>query len=325
MRQHYRFCLPQSKSPTYDQLGKHLSAEGWRHTRFKSLADFGVQHFQCDTRATEQLEFKHLLAQLVNEYCPEVMPQTYCINDHNWPFILSTLSEQNYGANEPWILKPSTLNNGQHIHIFQQNDEIEAHYLGRNRLGGEQVLQRYIPNPHLLKGHKYSIRMFVIMTNHRGVYIYPNGYINVSLSPYIPNDFKDLSRHLTNEHLKDHESNVVQIPTQRLSVFHLFYPQIKNILDRVFDALHNKHPQAFQSNKQATFALFGFDFMANENLEISLLEANHGPCFPTEADHPLQSYLYDDFWTAFIHDFVMPMAKSLHSTQAEYFETIEGC
>jgi len=320
-----------SQSPTYYNLSRYLQEQGWLSTRFNWLANFSEQNFQFDALAAEQLEFKHLLANLVNEYGEELMPETYVIDDDNWPLVLNNLADNYYRENNLavdevdnliWILKPSKLNNGQHIKIFQNIHSIESHYINSNRLGGEHVLQRYIVQPHLLKGHKYSIRMFVIVTNNMGVYLYPQGYINVSLSPYKPIDFNDLNIHLTNEHLSDDEVNVVQIPTQRLDIFHLFYPQIKNILNTLFKALKNKHPQAFTASKKSTIAIFGFDFMVTENMDVLLLEANHGPCFPIEDDHPLQSYLYRDFWAAFIKDFVLQSVKPKKRNQPNLFERI---
>jgi len=320
-----------SQSPTYYNLSRYLQEQGWVPTRFDWLANFSEQNFQFDAMAAEQLEFKHLLANLVKEYCKELMPETYVIDDDNWPLILNILADNYYMENNPavdevdnliWILKPSKLNNGQHIKIFQNIHAIERHYLNSNRLGGEHVLQRYITQPHLLKGHKYSIRMFVIVTNNIGVYLYPQGYINVSLLPYNPIDFNDLNTHLTNEHLKDDEVNVVQIPTQKLDIFHLFYPQIKNILNTLFKALKNKHPQAFTPSRKSSFAIFGFDFMVTENMSVLLLEANHGPCFPVEDDHPLQPYLYRDFWEAFIKDFILQSVNPQKRHQPNLFERI---
>lgn len=295
-----RFCLEQSQSPTFYNLHKYLQQRGWRYTRFNCLAAFGERNFQFDQTAAETLEFKHLLAQLVNQYCPQIMPETYCINDQNWPLVLSQIAD-----NTVWILKPSLLNNGQEIKLFQQVSQLEQHYLHTNRLGGEHVLQRYITQPHLLKGHKYSIRMFVIATNDRGIQLYPYGYFNVALQPYEANNFKDLRPHLTNEHLDDKGANVLQIPTEKFDFFPTLFPQINTIVSEIMQALQKQYPQAFICQKQANLAIFGFDFMVDASLRLWLLEANHGPCFPISDEHPLQKYLYYDFWQGFIDKYVM--------------------
>lgn len=330
MSQH-RFCLRQARSPTYYNLSRYLQELGWRRTHFNWRANFSEQNFQFDSLAAECLEFKNLLAQLVAQYCPEVMPITYCINDQNWSLVLNQIaSKPDYDDHVVWILKPATLNNGQHIKIFQHLSQLEQHYLSSDRLGGEHVLQQYLTQPHLLKGpsrgHKYSIRIFVIVTNYAGAYLYPKGYFNVGLHPYDENDFSDLSSHLTNEHLREDEFNVVQVPTERYELFKPFYPQIKSIVTATISGLQQQYPQAFICEKQRTLSIFGFDFMVDSDERVWLLEANHGPCFPTSDEHPLQKLLYYDFWQAFIASFVLPIAMNQPLDQIQYhlFEASMG-
>ncbi len=66
------FCLPEAQSPTFSNIGKYLRELGWSATRFKWLASFSEKNFQFNLAAAESLEFKHLLAQLVARYCPEL-------------------------------------------------------------------------------------------------------------------------------------------------------------------------------------------------------------------------------------------------------------
>lgn len=181
------------------------------------------------------------------------------------------------------------------------------------------MLQQYVIQPHLLKGpqlgHKYSIRMFVVLTNTSGAYLYPQGYFNVGLHPYQSNDFRDIRSHLTNEHLKEDELNVVQIPTRQYELFKPFYPAIKATISCVINGLKQLHPQAFINDNPSTLAIFGFDFIVDSDLKVWLLEANHAPCFPVSEDHPLQKSVYYDFWQAIISSFVEPIALR----ETEYF------
>lgn len=330
----YRFCLPNLQSPTAANLSRYLQEKGWCGTRFNWRANFGEQNLQFNSAAAECLEFKHLLANLTAKYCPEVMPATYCINDQNWSAVLNLLADKYYQQKDRlldqvedliWILKPALLNNGQQIKIFEQLSQLEQHFLSSNRLGGEHVLQQYLTHPHLLKGHKYSIRMFVIITNYAGAFLYPHGYFNVALYPYQSQEFQDLRSHLTNEHLREDESNVVQIPTQQFDFFPTIYQKIKAILADTLYGLQQSYPQAFIGKRQRSLAIFGFDFMLDANQRVWLLEANHGPCFPTSDDHPLQKYLYYDFWQALIIDFVLPIAKRepVNNLRYQIFEPIE--
>ena len=310
----FRFCLPHSQSPTYFNISKNLQAKNWRSTCFAFSSHFGVRHFQFDSDAAACLEFKDKLARLIAEHCPAVMPVTYCIDDQSWPVILNQLTDDK----NIWILKPAYLNNGRHIKIFSDLQQLEAHYLSSKRLGGPHVLQQYITAPHLLKGHKYTIRMFVVLTNYGGAYLYPHGYFNVAREAYQPTQCANLNPHLTNEHLHHDESNVIQIPTQQFDFFPMLYVQIKAICAAVMISLQREHPTAFTCSKNRTLAIFGLDFIADSNMHLWLLEANHGPCFPTHDDHPLQKYLYQDFWRAFTNSFVLPIATHQPENEIAY-------
>jgi hypothetical protein len=335
--QRFRFCLRPALSPTYYNLCRYLQERGWKRTRFNWRAHFNEDNFQFDLHAAQCLEFKHLLAKLVAQFCPNVMPVTYCINEHNWFLVLNQIADEYYRKNNQledqleqvaWILKPALLNNGQGIKIFEKLSQLEQHYLSANRLGGEHVLQRYLWQPHLLKGpqsgHKYSIRMFVVLTNYTGVYLYPEGYFNVGLRPYQTNDFTDLRAHLTNEHLSEDEFNVVQIRTRQYGLFKPFYPRIKAIVSAVINGLQKLYPQAFICEQQKTLAIFGFDFIVGSDLQVWLLEANHAPCFPISTGHPLQNNLYYDFWQALIINFIIPIALQQSTETVEYqlFEAV---
>jgi len=337
VKSQYRYCLRQSQSPTYYNLCRYLRQRGWKSTRFNWLAHFSEKNFQFYQPAAQCLEFKNLLAQLVAQYCPQIMPVTFCINDQNWPLVLNQIAHEYYMHdnhlvdqinNLAWILKPALLNNGKYIKIFQSLSQLEQHYLSANRLGGEHVLQQYLIQPHLLKGpklgHKYSIRMFVVLTNYAGAYLYPQGYFNVGLHPYQADDFTDMRKHLTNEHLLDDEFNVVQIITQQYALFKPFYPEIKTIVAAVISALQKLHPQAFIYEKQPTIAIFGFDFVVDSDLRVWLIEANHAPCFPMSDDHPLQKSLYYDFWQAIINSFIVPIAlqKTPEWQQYQLFDAV---
>ncbi|MDP1604560.1 MAG: tubulin-tyrosine ligase [Legionella sp.] len=309
-----RFYFPTPLTPTFYNLSAHLQANGWTASRFRKFADFSDKNLAFNEDAALSLEYKHLLAQLISRYCPEVMPRTYCINDQNWPAVLSKVACEFYapgGCGEPvWILKPSLLNNGQQIKIFTTLSALEAHFSSFNRLGGEHVLQQYIKNPHLLRdSRKYSIRHFVVLTNYAGAFLYPQGYFNVALQPFNATDFTDLKSHLTNEHLFGNEPNVIQIPTKKFEFYREFYPQIKSILTNVISGLLQSHPHAFVTDSKRDFALFGMDFMIDSTGRPWLLEANHGPCFPMDDHHPLQAYLYKDFWQNIISNFVYPIAS----------------
>jgi tubulin--tyrosine ligase len=300
------FYFAKPEFPTEYNISLRLKARGWSFARSQDEADFGDFNLEFDKYVSECLEYKHLLAKLISRYCPLLMPVTYGINDNNWFQVLANLKDS------VWILKPSMLNNGRHIYIFKNKKEIADHFLNPKRMGGEQVLQEYIP-PHLLRDkRKYSIRQFVVLTNYGGAYLYPQGYYNVACHQYTPDLYEDLRPHLTNEHLNANEVNIIQIPSNRFPQFEEQQGSIKNILIELFHALKSHFPEAFigsVDDRKRTIAIFGMDFMVNDTGKIWLLEANHGPCFPVRPDHPLQTYLYEDFWEALVESFILPLSE----------------
>ena len=291
----------QQQTPTFIELGRYLRQAGWTETETAALVD---DHF--DFPALQHLEFKHLLSALLQNADCELLPLTYYIDDHQYLEVIKGLSQ----LSGPWILKPSMLNNGQHIQLFENTQQLLIHYGQPKRMGGPHVLQHYIHPPHLLqgpdKGHKYSIRMFVVITATKA-FLYPHGYFNVALRPYQLDQFQDKRCHLTNEHLSDDVVNVVQIPTQQYPIFHRFFPQISAISSKLCQVFYEQH----QAPKTFKYAFLGLDFMLDAMERVWLLEVNHGPCFPTEADHPLYQKLYQVFWQSFIQQFLHKQSRSV--------------
>lgn len=312
-----RFYLRQSKSPSYYNLAKFLHEIGWRPTKIPLFSSFGEKNLDYNSSIANQLEYKHLLAELIQQHCQKnITPKTYSINDANWHDVLNKIETNLSEADLTWILKPALLNNGQNICIFNNIQDIKSHYLNSNRMGGEHVLQKYITSTHLLKGptnqgHKYSLRMFMVLTNYDGAFLYPHGYFNIAINPYNQDNFDDLTCHITNEHLHEDKVNVIQVPTYKYDLFQPIYPKIKKILSELILGLKKANPTIFiNQDKHKQIALFGVDFVVDSDQHVWLIEANHGPCFPVEPDHDLQKSLYEDFWRKVVTNFVRPIGEN---------------
>ncbi len=307
------FYFENTTSPAQFNLQKQLKKLGYDIASHKDDATFSDQHLQLNEAYTEILEFKHRLTWLVNKYCPHHMPVSYIINDENYPEILADISDKYHDENLIWILKPSLLNNGEGIQIFQSLDEIATHFQSHQRFDGPHILQHYISSPHLLGNHKYSLRMFVIITNFNGAFLYPHGYLNISKQNYQASDFDRLDIHLTNEHLSSaNNSNVIQMPTTRIGHFNAVFPDIKKSISQIISALSNEVPLLTDSNPNPAFGIFGFDYLFDKELNLWLLEVNHGPCFPKQEPHILKKYLYNEFWLNITENFVIPMMQHEH-------------
>ncbi len=302
------FHLEVAKSPTHANLARLLKEQGWESSSASTPTLVNDSWLQFSPVISETLEYKHLLAAFLQDnQLDHLMPETFFIDDQNWPSILAAI-EASQPDSIPWILKPSMLNNGQHIHIFPDLNAIEAHFLSSQRMGGPQVLQRYIAKPQLIQGplagHKFSIRQLVVLSTHAGSALFPNGYLNIALKPYQDNDFDQLSAHLTNEHLDDERINVVQRLSHEIAIYQPYKADIISICKLLVTTLKKQFAKLWQDS-QPRIACFGFDFMVEAvNERLWLLEVNHGPCFPVDELHPLFNTLYKPFWQQVIKQFI---------------------
>lgn len=91
-----------------------------------------------------------------------------------------------YYQNNIWIVKPSGLNCGRGISIY--NDLKRIVYFIRSHQTGTQykknyfrfVVQKYIEKPMLYNGRKFDIRTWCVVTNDFNIYLYKEGYLRTS-------------------------------------------------------------------------------------------------------------------------------------------------
>lgn len=298
-----------SSSPTQINIARMLQT--MQHEQSPNAPQFDDSHLSLNESATNHLEYKDQLAMLIDEYGLKIMPKTYAIDDTNYKQVIEQLD-----ADVAWIIKPALLNNAQGIFIFNSIEAIEQHFQQTNRFGGPHVIQQYFHPPHLLNGHKYTFRLFVLITDFNGAYLYPDGYFNVAKDAYC-NEFNHLNSHLTNEHLNaDDSANVYQIPTSKCPNFNKMFIEMKHITERLLSVF--QHKTHMLTSKGNAFSLFGFDFIVDDSLRCWLLECNHGPCFPINP-HPLTNILYQPFWQDICQHFVIPMANNQAINQESKF------
>jgi Tubulin-tyrosine ligase family len=302
------YYFSNTKSPTQYNLDKHLKKRSICKINNAVKANFNDKSLSLDETKTILLEYKHLLNALIERHQLNVAPLTYNITDESYKQVLANLPKGKH-----WILKPSMLNNGEGIFLFDTIEALYHHYHQNNRFAGMHVLQEYI-TPHLLNGHKYSFRFFIVITAFSGAYLYPQGYFNVAREKY-QKSFSNINPHITNEHLNPDDSpNVHQIPTIKLPNFEPIFGAIKANLKCVLTAFEKEVALCYSGDK--CFSLFGVDYLLDDNLTPWLLEFNHGPCFPT-GSHPLQNVLYEPFWQDILDCFVLPM---MNDSQIDYNE-----
>ena len=68
-----------------------------------------------------------------------------------------------------WIVKPANLSRGRGIYLIENPNEVSVE--------DTSVISRYISNPLLINGHKFDLRLYVVMTSidPLRIYIYKEG------------------------------------------------------------------------------------------------------------------------------------------------------
>jgi len=93
-----------------------------------------------------------------------------------------------------WIVKPPNGNSGHGIQVVENIQSINTKEA--------TIVQKYISKPYLIKGHKFDLRLYVLITSLDPliVYLYGDGLVRFATQPYTndPDKLQDKFIHLTN-------------------------------------------------------------------------------------------------------------------------------
>jgi len=82
------------------------------------------------------------------------------------------------GHKNIWIVKPSAKSRGRGIHLI--NNVTQVQY------DSSVVVQRYIKNPLLVRGYKFDLRIYVLLTSIKPleIFLYKEGFARFSTKTY---------------------------------------------------------------------------------------------------------------------------------------------
>lgn len=125
--------------------------------------------------------------------------------------ILTSTGQMQISGHRPlrhniWIVKPSSSSRGRGIYIINDVSQVSKH--------DQCVVSRYIDNPLLLFGHKFDLRLYVVVTSFDPlrIYIYREGLVRFASEKYSNADIlSEESKfcHLTNYSINKKNTNYV--------------------------------------------------------------------------------------------------------------------
>lgn len=161
------------------------------------------------------------------------------------------------------------------------------------------IVQEYMLRPLLVKGRKFDIRCFVLLTqcSRQGVkaYFFDTAYVRTSSKKYTLNSLSDRETHLTNDAVQKNSKAYGKFESGNKLTFeelqgtieadypgapknvvmgHIM-PQIKRLSALSVEAASE---QLVVSDINKSFELLGYDYMVNEDFDPVLIEINSNPC-----------------------------------------------
>lgn len=142
-----------------------------------------VNHFPCSTNLTRKdrmaLNIKSMLTKYSYEYF-NIIPETYVLPQELEAF-QAAFGKRTKGKNL-WIVKPSCSSQGKGIYLIDSLSQLPK----IDHLNDSFVVSRYIDNPLLLGGHKFDLRIYVLVTSYDPlrVYVYREGLVRFASEKY---------------------------------------------------------------------------------------------------------------------------------------------
>ena len=191
-------------------------------------------------------------------------------------------------AQQLWIVKPSLSSQGRNISLVT---DPSAHLVSSS----PAVCQRYIGRPHLIGGHKYDLRVYVLVTSCRPLraHLCRQGLCRFSSEPYTPLDTSNLLAHLTNSSLNKHAASFTKWTLARYlahtrpspAALHSFWLRLTHL---VLLTLLPLVADVAKGGGCGAFELFGFDVLVDERGKLWLLEVNKSPAIAVASDEDRQ-------------------------------------
>lgn len=257
-----------------------------------------LNHFPSSSEITRKDRLCCNLVNLQHKFGTEhfdFIPDTYILPDEFADFYTKFQAEKAW-----WIIKPCASSQGKGIYIIDDLDEVP--------IDESLIISRYIANPLLIKGLKFDLRIYVLVTCFEPlrIYMFEEGLARFASEPYRAASKASRFMHLTNysvnkknsvfvQNLDYHEDNVghkwsmsalFKYLEQHGVDVSLLWSRIYDMIIKTILAVEPKvveQVRKYSLHRSNCFDLYGFDVLIDSELKPWLMEVNLSPSLGTES------------------------------------------
>ncbi|MCL7940260.1 hypothetical protein M8009_08090 [Halomonas sp. ATCH28] len=185
-----------------------------------------------------------------------------------------------------WILKPTNASKGKGVRVLK--DVAEA------PLAQDWLVQEYLANPHTIRGHKYVLRLYVLISSLEPlrVYLYRQGFAKLASEPWDPEDADNPYSQLTNPDINALNSRA-EVPVEFIDLDRYrqwlrdqghddatLFARIEDLVAltaiSAVDAMRLRTAEA-GADPRGCYELLGLDCLVDDTLKPWILECNLSP------------------------------------------------
>ncbi|PXX99971.1 PqqD family peptide modification chaperone [Halomonas sp. LBP4] len=185
-----------------------------------------------------------------------------------------------------WILKPTNASKGKGIRVLR--DVAEA------PLAPDWMVQEYLANPHTIRGHKYVLRLYVLISaiEPLRVYLYRQGFAKLASEPWDPEDADNPYSQLTNPDINALNARA-EVPVEFIDLdryrqwlrdqghdddqlFARIHDLVALTVISAVDAIRQRTARA-GADPRGCYELLGLDCLVDDTLKPWILECNLSP------------------------------------------------
>ncbi|MCG6658138.1 PqqD family peptide modification chaperone [Halomonas campisalis] len=185
-----------------------------------------------------------------------------------------------------WILKPTNASKGKGVRVLR--DVAEA------PLAPDWLVQEYLDNPHTIRGHKYVLRLYVLISSLAPlrVYLYRQGFAKLASEPWDPDDADNPFSQLTNPDINALNTSA-EVPVEFIDLDRYrawlgeqghdaaaLFARIEDLVTLTaiagVDAMRSR-TAAVGADPRGCYELLGLDCMVDDTLKPWILECNLSP------------------------------------------------